>query len=158
MLSREGNAGEWWKTAIGLISKKATLHAQHTFLYISVPLFCRTAIWNFFVTHFLDELSYVSLFFTATHFPLHWWLLAFFILSLLLQRFYVVLPTKKNFPLCRFSLWALLAFCLLSLFLCLSPALYSKFVDMLDNEFKLNTYCLCLCFTRLRWLCDFPPK
>ena len=27
----------------------------------------------------------------------------------------------------------------LSLFLCLSPALYSKFVDILDNESKLNT-------------------
>ena len=35
MLSGEDNAGERWKTAIGrpigLISKKATLHVQHTF-------------------------------------------------------------------------------------------------------------------------------
>ena len=34
MLSGEGNAGERWKTIgrpIGLISKKATLHVQHTF-------------------------------------------------------------------------------------------------------------------------------
>ena len=31
MLSGEGNAGEQWKTTIGLISKKATLHVQHTF-------------------------------------------------------------------------------------------------------------------------------
>ena len=30
------------KTTIGLISKKATLHVQHTFLYISLPLFCTT--------------------------------------------------------------------------------------------------------------------
>ena len=30
MLSGEGNAGERWKTTIGLISKKATLHVQHT--------------------------------------------------------------------------------------------------------------------------------
>ena len=29
MLSGEGNAGERWKTTIGLISKKATLHVQH---------------------------------------------------------------------------------------------------------------------------------
>ena len=29
--SGEGNAGERWKTTIGLISKKATLHAQQTF-------------------------------------------------------------------------------------------------------------------------------
>ena len=32
MLSGEGNAGERWKITIGLISKKATLHVQHTFL------------------------------------------------------------------------------------------------------------------------------
>ena len=39
--SGEGNEnGE--KTTIGLISKKATLHVQHTFLYISLPLFCTT--------------------------------------------------------------------------------------------------------------------
>ena len=30
-----------------LISKKATLHVQHTFLYISLPLFCTTTTWNF---------------------------------------------------------------------------------------------------------------
>ena len=42
MLSGEGNAGERWKTTIGLISKKATLHVQHTLLYISLPLFCTT--------------------------------------------------------------------------------------------------------------------
>ena len=31
MLSGEGNAGERGKRTIGLISKKATLHVQHTF-------------------------------------------------------------------------------------------------------------------------------
>ena len=31
ILSSEGNAGERWKTTIGLMSKKATLHVQHTF-------------------------------------------------------------------------------------------------------------------------------
>ena len=31
MLSPEGNAEKRWKTTIGLISKKATLHEQHTF-------------------------------------------------------------------------------------------------------------------------------
>ena len=31
MLSGEGNAGERWKTTVGLISKKATLHMQNTF-------------------------------------------------------------------------------------------------------------------------------
>ena len=46
MLSGEGDEnGE--KTTIGLISQKATLHVQHTFLYISLPLFCTTTSWNF---------------------------------------------------------------------------------------------------------------
>ena len=41
MLSGEGNEnGE--KTTIGLISKKATLHLQPLFLYISLQLFCTT--------------------------------------------------------------------------------------------------------------------
>ena len=41
MLSGEGNEnGE--KTTICLIGKKATLHVQHTFLYICLPLFCTT--------------------------------------------------------------------------------------------------------------------
>ena len=40
MLSGEGNEnGE--KITIGLISKKATLHVQHTFLYISCHWFAR---------------------------------------------------------------------------------------------------------------------
>ena len=50
MLSGEGNAGERWKTTIGLISKKATLLVQKCstlFLYISLPLFCTTSMWNF---------------------------------------------------------------------------------------------------------------
>ena len=32
MLSGEGNTGERWKTTIGLISKRATLHVHHTFI------------------------------------------------------------------------------------------------------------------------------
>ena len=34
MLSGEGNDAERWKTAIGLISKKTTLHVQHTFQFV----------------------------------------------------------------------------------------------------------------------------
>ena len=41
MLSGEGDENGEKKT-IGLITKKATLHVQHTFLYISLPLFCTT--------------------------------------------------------------------------------------------------------------------
>ena len=53
------------KTTIGLISKKATLHVQHTFLYISLPLPFRNL--------FMEEISYVfsfTFFFTAAHFLL----------------------------------------------------------------------------------------
>ena len=61
------------------------------------------------------------------------------------------------------------------LFLCLSLALYSKFVDMtiylslklqttrIQNQFPLSVFVFIDCFvvsafTRRRWLCDFPPK
>ena len=72
-------------------------------------------------------------------FTLHWWPLAIFNFSPPLQTFHVVLPTKKcllyclslALDLCRpFSRLASPACCLLSLFICLSLALYSKFVDM----------------------------
>ena len=78
MLSGEGNAGERWKTTIGLISKKATLHVQHTFfLCISLPLFCTTTTWNF--QKLLNSHTFyggnvvgvlVHFFFTAAHFHL----------------------------------------------------------------------------------------
>ena len=43
MLGSEGNKnGKKTKTTIGLTSKKATLHVQHFFLCISLPLFCTT--------------------------------------------------------------------------------------------------------------------
>ena len=75
-------------------------------------------------------------------FTLHWWPLAFLILSPPLQNCHVVLPTKKcllsflslaldlSRPLSR---WASLACRPLSLFVCLSLALYSKFVDFIDS-------------------------
>ena len=40
-------------------TSSSTLHVQHTFLYISLPLFCRTttwnSAWNFLVTRFMEE-------------------------------------------------------------------------------------------------------
>ena len=146
MASGEGNAGERWKTTIGLISKKATLLVQKCstlFLYISLSLFCTTSMWNF-----QKLLSYtlfggnvvrvlVHLFFSLPLiFTLHCSQLAFLILSPPLQSFHVVLPTKKCL-LCFSSLWASLACRLLSLFVCLSLALYSKFVDMTINLLSL---------------------
>ena len=147
MLSGEGNAGERWKTTIGLISKKATLHVQHTFLYISLPLFCTTTTWNF--QKLLSYTFYggnvvrvpVHFFSLPLIFTLHWWPLAFLILSPPLQNFHVVLPTKKcllcflSLALefcCPFSSWVSLA-AAFSLFLRLSLTLYSKFVDMTIN-------------------------
>ena len=74
-------------------------------------------------------------------FTFHKWPLAFLIFSLPLQNSHVVLPTKKMSPLlfisCSRSLSLFLvhslACRLLSLFLCLSLALFSKFVDMTIN-------------------------
>ena len=76
MLSGEGNAGERWKTAKVQLANKATLHVQHTFLYISLPLFCTTTTWNF--QKLLSYTFYggnvvrvlVHFFFTAAHFHL----------------------------------------------------------------------------------------
>ena len=74
MLSGEGNEnGE--KTTIGLISKKATLHVQHTF-FCTFLCRCfarlqRETSRNFLVTRFMEEMSYVFLltfFFTVAHF------------------------------------------------------------------------------------------
>ena len=77
MLSGEGNAGERWKTTIGLISKKSNFaRAAHFFLYISLPLFFTTTTWNF--KKLLSHTFYggnvvgvlVHFFFTAAYFHL----------------------------------------------------------------------------------------
>ena len=77
MLSGEGNAGERWKTTIGLISQKSNFAcAAHFFLYISLLLFCTTTTRNF--QKLLSYTFYggnvvrvlVHFFFTAAHFHL----------------------------------------------------------------------------------------
>ena len=151
MLSRESNAGDRWKTTIGLIRKKATLHAQHALvLCISLPLFCTTTytMWNFHKLHVFRRKCRTcsrSLLFHCRSFS-HWWPLPFPLLSPPLQNFHVFLPTKKCLLclfVCFLSLaldlslpfvrWASLACLLLSLFLHLSLSLYFKFVDMTIN-------------------------
>ena len=64
MLRGDGNENSQ-KTSEGLISRKTkTLHVQHTFLYISLPLFCTTTTRNF------QELpSYTFHVFLITFFP-----------------------------------------------------------------------------------------
>ena len=75
-------------------------------------------------------------------FSLHWWPLAFLILSLPLKKFSRCSSNKKfllyffslTLDLCRpFSRWVSLACRLLPLFLCLSLVLCSKLVDMTIN-------------------------
>ena len=149
MLSGEGNAGDRRKTTIGLNSKKKTtttaFHMQHTFFFfhfLAVVLHDYNAklpetvfLWGKCRT------CYRSLFFTAAHF--HLTLVAASISHSVVPatKFSCWLPTKNvsfflslALDLCRpFSRWVLLACRLLSLFLCLSLALCSKFVDMTIN-------------------------
>ena len=73
---------------------------------------CRCFAWlqretsrNFLVTCFMEEMSYVfsfTFFSLLLIFTLHWWPLAFLILSLPLQNFHVVFPTKK----CLLCFWS----------------------------------------------------
>ena len=149
MLSGEGNAGERWKTTIGLISKKATLLVQKCstlFLYISLPLFWTTSMWNFqkllCYTLFGGNVVrvFVHLFFSL---PLIFTLdivrhLHFSFCHRRYKVFMLFFQQKEMSPLFFFfSRWAWLACRLLSLFLCLSLALYSKFVDMTINLLSL---------------------
>ena len=189
MLSGEGNEnGE--KTTIyrcRVISKKATLDAQHTFFNLChcFVRLQRETSRNFLVTCFMEKMSYMFLF---SFFSL---LLIFTLVTASISHFLTIATkysccssTKKcvlfflslALTLCRsFSRRALLACHPLSRFLCLSLALYSKSADMTINV-SFNTlgntntekiyafqFCLywlfsCLCLTRRGWLCDFPPK
>ena len=147
MLSGEGNARERWKTKIGLISKQNNF-ARAAHFFCTFPCRCfarlqRRPSRNFF----MEEMSYVfsfTFFYCRSfspcmggrgHFSFHFLLPA-------LQNFQIVLPTKNvscvflslALDLCRaFWRWVSLAFRLLSLFLCLSLSLYSKFVGMTIN-------------------------
>ena len=137
MLSGEGNAGERWKTTIGLISKKATLHVQHSFLYPSLPLFCTTTTWNF--QRFLSYTFFggnvirllVHFFSLPLIFTLHWWPLTFLLLSPPLQTFHVVLPTKN----------CLLYFFCISCSRSLSPFFSLSFAD-LPPTFSFSVFLL----------------
>ena len=116
---------------------------QHTFLYISLPSFCTTTTQNFQKLFYGGNVVRVLVHFFSLSLilSLHWWRLAFLIFSPPLQNFHVVLLTKNvsfvfslTLDLCRpFSRLVSLACSILSLFLCLSVALYSKFVDTTIN-------------------------
>ena len=183
MLSGEGNAGERWKTTIGLISKKATLHVQNTFCTFLCSCFAqlqRETCWNFLVTRFIEEMSYVfsfTFFSLPLIFALHWWPLAFLILSppLLLEEN----SNKKMSPLFFISRSRSLSPYFSLSFAGLPPTFsfslsFSCSIFQIcghDNYSELNTLentdtetisafrlFSCLCFTRRGWLCDFPSK
>ena len=100
-------------------------------------------------------------FFTVAHwYP--WWRRAYLIFSPPLQNFHVVLPTEKR----------LFCFSSLAYFLFISVFFFSyipnswtwQSIDNTDTEtisaFRFRPYLpfSCLCFTRRKWLCDFPLK
>ena len=147
MLSGEGNAGEWRKTTVGLISKKSNFargaHFFCTFLFRCFARVQREISRNFLHVLWRKRRTCSRLhFFTAAHF--HLALVAASISHFVnaATKFSCCSSNKKMSPLflslalclCRpFSRWSSLACRLLSLFLCLSPALYSKFVDITIN-------------------------
>ena len=142
MLSGEGNEnGE--KTAIGLTDKKATLLGSTLFCTVRCRCFVRLkreTSRNFRVTRFMEEMSYVFLFIFFS-LPLISTLVAARIsyFSTAATKFSCCSSNKKMSSLSFLSLslavcrYTSLAFGLLSLFLCLSPSLYSKFVEMTIN-------------------------
>ena len=78
MLSRESNAGDRWKTTIGLIRKKATLHAQHACFVHFFTVVLHDYVYNVKlpqVTRFSGEMSYMFSF-TSFSLPLIFTLVA----------------------------------------------------------------------------------
>ena len=169
------------------LAKQQLCTRSTLFLYISLPLFCTTITWNFqklptytfYGRNVLRVLVHLFslIFFTTAHFHLRG--RKHYPFSHCRYKIFVFLPTKNVslvFYLFRsFARWASLACRLLSLFLCLSLSLYSKFVDMtikskpnvLDNTdtetisafpFRLYWLFSCLCFTRHGWLCEKHPR
>ena len=135
MLCGEDNAGERWKTTIGLISKKETLHVQDTFLYISLPLFCTTTMWNFpklfCYTFFWGNVVHV-----LVHFFFHCRSFSPCIGAASISHF-VTAATK--FSCCSSNKKISPLFFFLVELRCLS-ALYSEFVDMTIDLLSLILY------------------
>ena len=156
MLSGEGNTWEWWKTTLGLIGKKATLHVQHTFFvhFFAIVLHdCKMKLpdtsYKLHVLWRKCQTCSRSLFFQCCSFS------PCILVAASISRFVTVATrfscrsSNKKCLLCFFIISrsrSLSPFFLLSFadlpptfyFLCLSLALYSKFVDMtISLSFKL---------------------
>ena len=131
MLSGGGNAGE--RVAQSVKTKETNPTRPGS------PTPCKQALsYTFFGRTVVRVL--VHLFSLPLIFILHWWPLAFLILSPPLQNFHVVLPTKKCL-LCYFLgelRWPAAYFLLFSVFLFLYiPNLWTSTlntVDIMDNE------------------------
>ena len=97
MLSGEGNAEK-------LAKKGNFARAAHLFCRFLCRFFTRDNVklpeTSLIVARFMEEMSYIFSFTFFNLLPLifilHWWPLAFLILSPPLQNFDVVLPTKKH--------------------------------------------------------------
>ena len=146
MLSGEGNAGERWKTTVGLISKKSNFaRVGHFFVHFFAVVLHDYNFQKRFSYTFLGGnvvLVLVHFFSLPLIFTLHWWPLSFLIFPHRRYKIFMLFFQQKNcllflslvLDLCRpFSRLASLICRLFSLFLCLSLALYSKFVDMTIN-------------------------
>ena len=141
MLSGEGNAGERWNSTIGLISKKNNfaLAADFFVQFFAVVLHDYKA--KLPETFFYGGMSYASsftFFSLPLIFSLLWWLLAFLIIFVTAATKFSCCSSNKKGLLCYLSLaldprWVSLACRPLSLFLCLSLALYCIFVDITIN-------------------------
>ena len=128
------------KKTIGLICKKATLHEQHTFFvdFFAVVLHdfnvkLLETSWLLVLWRKCHTCSFSLFFFTVTHFILVAASISRFLTAA--TKFHVVPPTKSVFfvvfslTLALFLVELRWPVALLSLFLCLSLSLYSKFVD-----------------------------
>ena len=103
MLSGEGNAGERCKIKMGPISKKSNYaRAAHFFCTFSLPLICTTTTWN--LQKLLSYTFYggnvvrvpVHFFSLPLIFTLHWWPLAFLILSPPLHKIFMLFFQQKK--------------------------------------------------------------
>ena len=104
MLSDGGNENGEKKQQWVKLAKKQLLHVQHTFFvhFFAVVLHEYNVKLPETLHVFLEKMSYMSsftFFSLSVIFTLHWWPLAFPILSPPLQDFHVVLSTKKISPL-----------------------------------------------------------
>ena len=146
MLSGEGNAGERLKTTIGLIRKTQLSTCNTLFWYISLPLFCTVKLLEtseFYVLWRKCRTCSRSLVFHCSsfspciggryHFSFCHLRYKMFMLFFRQKNvsFVFQLPLQISDALSLVELRWLAS--LFSLFLCLSPALYSKFVDLTIN-------------------------